>query len=64
MSEVVRLWDRQTERFNHEFHCLGCGRDVIAFVHHGHPDYCLMCQELGAEMSKAMQDRGEGIPPT
>jgi hypothetical protein len=63
MTDIVRLWDRQPERFNHEFDCKGCGRSVIAFVHRGHPDFCFMCQELGPELSKALQDRGESVPP-
>ncbi len=64
MSGVTKLWTHQPERFAHEFDCLGCARSVLAFVHRGHPDYCLMCQELGARMSKMLQDRGEGVPPT
>jgi hypothetical protein len=50
-------------RYGHEFQCIGCDRHVIAFVHHGHARLCLMCQELGPEMSRAIQDRGEAIPP-
>ncbi len=63
MTKIVRLRDRQPERFNHEFDCTGCGRSVIAFVHRGHLEFCMMCQELGPEMSKAMQDRADAVPP-
>ncbi len=63
MSNITKIWEWLPPRFEHEFDCVGCGRSVIAFVHYGHLSYCMMCQELGGEMSKAIQDRGDSIHP-
>lgn len=58
-TNIIRIDLRRAIRFAHSFVCTGCAMEVFAAVHYGRADMCLMCQEVGPEMSRWLNGRFE-----